>query len=364
MQIARAEVSFASQRIAYQRQETSLSLRAWVGPRRPDFEGRGVAGAARSPLHSLPVDSVSLSDQAKSCQCERAKDDAELDLSPEESVKLALIRRILEKLTGRDFKLLRPKDLKPQDGDAGAKVSEAIQQAEQRVRSQTAPGRAGFGLEVDYEETHLEVEQTSFSASGTIQTKDGQTISFDVDVSMSRAFAERHEVHIRAGDAALKDPLVINFDGLAAELTKTKFSFDLDTDGTVDQISFVGPGSGFLAIDANDDGTINDGSELFGPRSGDGLRELAAFDIDQNQWIDEADPAYQLLRVWSKDGSGNDRLLTLSQASVGAIYLRAAATQFDLRNDQNLLDGKVLSTGIYVREDGQVGTVQQIDLAA
>jgi len=56
-------------------------------------------------------------------------------------------------------------------------------------------------------------------------------------------------VSIRAGDAALTDPLVINYAGPAADLTSAKFSFDLDADGTDDHISFVSPGSGVLTLD-------------------------------------------------------------------------------------------------------------------
>ena len=54
-----------------------------------------------------------------------------------------------------------------------------------------------------------------------------------------------------------------------------KFKFDIDSDGKVDEISFVGKSSGFLALDKNEDGKINDGSELFGTKSGDGFSDLA-----------------------------------------------------------------------------------------
>lgn len=66
----------------------------------------------------------------------------------------------------------------------------------------------------------------------------------------------------------------------AASLTERDFAFDIDLDGHADQIAFVGTGSGFLALDRNGDGEINDGSELFGPESGDGFAELAAYDLN------------------------------------------------------------------------------------
>ena len=55
----------------------------------------------------------------------------------------------------------------------------------------------------------------------------------------------------------------------------------------MDEINKLAAGQGFLALDKNEDGEINDGGELFGTRSGDGFGELAVFDEDCNGWIDE-----------------------------------------------------------------------------
>ena len=65
--------------------------------------------------------------------------------------------------------------------------------------------------------------------------------------------------------------MVINFQGTGAELSDLRFTFDMDTDGMSEDNAFVGPGSGFLILDKNGDGVINDGRELFGPQSGDGF---------------------------------------------------------------------------------------------
>lgn len=159
------------------------------------------------------------------------------------------------------------------------------------------------------------------------------------------------------------DPLVINFDGTAAELTQTKFSFDLDSDGTQESISFAGPGAGFLTLDLNQDGIINSGAELFGPASGNGFVELAGYDQDSNGWIDENDAIYQKLRIWTKDADGNNQLFALGKKGIGAIYLGNAPTQFAIKDAANNLQGQVKSTGLFIRENGTAGTVQQVDLA-
>ena len=208
-----------------------------------------------------------------------------------------------------------------------------------------------------------EAEQTAFSAQGVVRTADGREIRFDLQLLMSREYYEESNISIRAGDAVRKDPLVINFNGTAAQLTDVKFDFDIDSDGQPDSISFVAPGSGFLALDRNGDGKINNGGELFGTQSGNGFADLAQYDSDGNHWIDENDPIYADLRVWTKDADGKDRLSTLAAQKVGALYLGNVSTPFSINNSSsNAQLGQLQSTGIYLNENGSAGTLQQIDL--
>jgi hypothetical protein len=194
-----------------------------------------------------------------------------------------------------------------------------------------------------------------------VKTADGAEVSIDLSVSMSRSFSAEISETVEMG-AALKDPLVINFSGTAAELTERKFHFDIDADGTSDQIHFVKPGSGFLALDNNGDGAINDGSELFGTQSGDGFGDLAAYDDDGNGFIDSGDSVFEKLRVFMQDGAGNRQLAVLGATGVEAIYLGHTSTPFEIKNERSELQGMIRETGLYVGEDGAAGTVQQIDL--
>lgn len=162
----------------------------------------------------------------------------------------------------------------------------------------------------------------------------------------------------------LVDPLVINLDCAVAEVKDMKFYFDLDADGEEEEISELGAGSGYLALDKNGDGVINDGSELFGTKSGDGFADLAAYDVDKNGWIDEADEVFSKLKIWTKDEHGENKLLDLKEAGVGAIYLGSADTRFSLNNEEtNATNAVIRKTGVYLREDGTAGTVQHVDLA-
>jgi hypothetical protein len=219
----------------------------------------------------------------------------------------------------------------------------------------------GWGLVYDAYASHYEGESMHFSAEGVVETRDGKRIEIQLELNLSREFFTEQRLSLRAGDA-LKDPLVINFDGNAAQLTRSKFRFDLDMDGRQEQISFVRPGSGFLALDKNQDGMVNDGGELFGPSGNDGFRELAGYDQDGNRWIDQNDAVYERLRIWSKDEAGKDRLIGLGQQGIGAIYLGHIDTPFKLTDSHNSALGQMNQTGLYIDEDGAVGTLQQIDL--
>ena len=208
-----------------------------------------------------------------------------------------------------------------------------------------------------------ESESTTFASSGMVKTQDGRSIDFNIEVSMSRAFTSQINT-LTTQNYIKTDPLVINLDTDIGSVTDQKFLFDLDSDGEEEEISFAGKGSGFLALDKNGDGRIGDGSELFGTKSGDGFKDLAAFDEDGNGWIDENDSIYSKLKVWTKDEAGNDYLINLKDADVGAIYLDNADTQFSLKDGNNRLNGEIKKTGIYLHEStGAAGTLNHVDLA-
>lgn len=216
-----------------------------------------------------------------------------------------------------------------------------------------------------YGEEHYysESEETTFSAEGKVVTADGREITFNVGLQMSRRFeeyySERYEVL-----QPMCDPLVINLDTAIAGVSDQKFLFDIDADGVLDNISSLNAESGYLALDLNGDGVINDGSELFGTKSGDGFKDLAKYDSDGNGWIDEADGIWSKLLIFTQGGSGETMLYGLSEKGVGAIYLGNVGTDFSLNSaSTNQVNAAIRKTGIFLYEDGNVGTVQHLDLA-
>ena len=264
--------------------------------------------------------------------------------------KWLILARLVASLTGHEIKILSGKL-----GSAGT--------ASQDSSGATGNGAAaaeGWGLTYTSTETYVETEQTSFEASGTV-TANGTNYAFSLSLDMDRSFTQTESTNIRAGDA-LKDPLVVNLGAGPATLSGQKMKFDIDVDGTEEDVPLLGDQSGYLALDKNGNGTIDNGSELFGPATGNGYGELAAYDEDHNGWIDEGDSVYARLGVWSK-GTETETLRTLKDLDIGALYTGATQTPFELKNAQNETEAKIMETSLYLREDGSAGTTQRMDVA-
>lgn len=385
MKIQSSDVHLTSQHLALQSHSKFESLTARVGKQRPDFENRTSKGKTSSP------DSVTLSDKSRAAMQAwlKSAQDAQANLAAppqtgskakfattqiddlnkalENDPRSMLILLMVEALTGKKIHVTSMADVSvdiatPAPPDPNQAANQA--QSQSQSSAPPPPSSAGYGLEYDFRESWSETESTQFSAQGVVKTSDGKEISFDLQLSMNRSYSREVTASIRMGDAQprQKDPLVINFGGTTAQLTSAKFSFDLDADGNSEQISFVGQNSGFIALDKNNDGKINDGTELFGAKSGDGFQELAAYDQDKNGWIDDNDAIFSQLKVWSKDAQGKDVLVGLKLSGVGALYLGKTATPFEIKTAANDSLGTVRASGVYLNENGSGGSLQQIDL--
>jgi hypothetical protein len=228
--------------------------------------------------------------------------------------------------------------------------------------TEAQPAAQGWGLSYDLQEETVETESTSFQAAGTVTTADGRTIEFAAAQVQERVEAQSASIAIRAGDAKKVDPLVLNLANTPVAF-KGSQSFDLNADGHAETIAGLDAGHAYLALDRNGNGTIDDGSELFGPASGDGFRELAATDSDGNGWIDEADPVFAELKLWSPASQDGNSLVGLADAGVGAIALQNVSTPFAIKSSGET-QGYVGKTGIFLRESGEAGTIQHVDLVA
>lgn len=351
MIISSSDISLTSKYSYLEKYEKTEELTMWIGENPSQAQENSPQSRDRVTLTEDAKNYLS-----KNQETSKVEED---DSTSGAGGSLFLIKLLIEAFTGKKINL---KDVSKIENDTEAEPpSDKSQEAGAEAQQ---PERQGWGLIYNSHESYYEHEKMMFKAKGTITTEDGREIDFKLHLKMDRKFMSEESINIRAGDAALIDPLVINYAGPSADLTSAKFSFDLDSDGENDSISFVKSGSGLLALDLNNDGVVNNGQELFGPGTGDGFSELGAYDEDGNDWIDEKDSVFSKLKIWTKDPEGNDYLYSLKEKNVGAIYLASADTEFNLKDNNNELNGQVEGTGIYVNENGTVGTVQQINLVA
>ncbi len=145
---------------------------------------------------------------------------------------------------------------------------------------------------------------------------------------------------------------------------KSDAAFDMDGNGTRDNVGWTTSNDGFLVIDRNANGLIDDASEMaFIGQDGTlqhGRAGLLALDSNGDGIISSEDDLYSELRVWvdaDKDGvtdSGEMRLL--SEHGIESISLNMTAVEETKKVGRNL----TLSTTVFTRTDGTTGTAGDV----
>lgn len=353
MIIANSTIQMTAQQDYREERSVRERLEVWGGDRPAN------SGTEPGSLLELPSVKVDFSSTGSVLAMHRQQQTVDLSspLDSRSRLNLMILEAMFKGITGREIQVSTPADLQGQ-GRTGVQslTVDGVPPA------QTVARAAEPGLVYQRQERYVEQERMSFNAQGTVRTTDGRQIDFSVALNMSREFVQESNLEIRAGSAVKIDPLVINFDGLGAALTQTRFEFDLDSDGTTEQIASLRPGNGYLALDRNGDGIINNGSELFGPTTGRGFAELAVFDEDGNNFIDEGDSIYHQLRIWMINEDGSSQLAALGDKNIGAIFLGHVSSPFQLKSADNQSLGEITHSSIYLIENGKVGVVQEINI--
>lgn len=235
----------------------------------------------------------------------------------------------------------------------------------ERADASGSPPSADFqnpGLSWDYTRTtsYSEEQDLQFNAEGVVRTGDGKEISFSLDLNVHWEYQSEETTRLSSENRKI-DPLIINFEGHSAQLSDQRFAFDINSDGKAESISRIGSGSGFLALDLNGDGRVNNGSELFGPATGNGFEELRKYDSDRNGWIDENDRIFSELMIWSSDPEGIMTLHSLKEKNIGALLLDNVDVSFFHKDLGNNVLAETRKMGIFLAEDDAPGSIQQVD---
>jgi trimeric autotransporter adhesin len=198
--------------------------------------------------------------------------------------KLSLQRALVEQLFGDKT-------------DKAASADGYVKQLEQRQAAASAPSQP------DTVTISTEAVELAKKNRAEITIKNGDTQIKVVLEHQESLRVEKTQTR-QTQQSKSSDPLVVDLSGTGISLTDVSagqgVSFDINGDGKTETVSWTAPQSGLLALDRNNDGTINSGNELFGDQHGavDGFAELAKFDGNNDGQITAGDSVYSKLGVW------------------------------------------------------------------
>lgn len=165
-------------------------------------------------------------------------------------------------------------------------------------------------------------------------------------------------------------PIVFDLDGDGLELVPYETSsveFDMDGDDIGDETGWVAADDGLLALDRNNNGTIDNIAEISFVSDAEGalsdLEGLRAYDSDQDGYLDADDTDYGRFLIWrdaNQDGvSQADELKSLADWGITAVNLSLTLTGQQPGQGGNVIFG----TTEYEKSDGTSGTVGDVYLA-
>lgn len=210
-------------------------------------------------------------------------------------------------------------------------------------------------------------DSISYKTQAIVKTQNNE-FNLDLDFSFTQKFYEKNEEKIDFEQLTFLDPLVINYNNETSgfDLINKEFSFkfDLNADGVDEELIQLNDGVGFLAIDKNSNGLIDNGKELFGPQTNNGFEELRVYDEDKNGWIDENDEIFKDLRIWKKTKGEEDILIALGEVGIGALYLKDSKIDLNINKSVDESLANLKSSSIFLKEDGTAGLLSSLDFIA
>ncbi|MGN0607181.1 MAG: hypothetical protein ACI4JM_11725, partial [Oscillospiraceae bacterium] len=168
------------------------------------------------------------------------------------------------------------------------------------------------------------------------------------------------------------DPLILDLDGDGFNIEKKEdgANFDLDKNGFAEKINWTKK-DGFLCLDLNGNGTIDDGGELFGDKTlladgttaKNGFEALAQYDGNGDGVIDENDEIFGSLRVWvDADGngaSGEGEMKTLAELGITSINLG-----YENVNAETDTEATIGNAAGFTLADGTKGSIGELWVSA
>ena len=169
-----------------------------------------------------------------------------------------------------------------------------------------------------------------------------------------------------------RDPLALDLDGDGIETRGAdgQVVFDHNNDGVKTGTGWLRPDDGWLVLDRNSNGTIDNGGELFGvdtvksdgTKASDGFDALSDLDSNDDGVFDAKDTRFADVRVWrdlNQDGvSQSNELSTLAANNIRSISLNKTTATTNLGNGN-----AQTATATFTRTDDTTGTAANLGLA-
>ena len=165
-------------------------------------------------------------------------------------------------------------------------------------------------------------------------------------------------------------PVMLDLDGDGLELVAADIStttFDMDLDGIADRTGWLSGDDGFLALDRNANGTIDDIREISFVEDAEGavsdLEGLQAYDSNANGFLDGGDERFAEFQIWrdiNQDGvSQTGELFSLSALGIAQVNLTLNLTG----EAPGGADNVIYATSEFLRDDGTSGAVGDVFLS-
>jgi hypothetical protein len=139
----------------------------------------------------------------------------------------------------------------------------------------------------------------------------------------------------------------LNGDGIQSLSINKGVKFDILNTGEKVSTGWISSGDGLLAIDTNNNGNIDDRSELFGGGVGEGFAKLGSFDSNRDGFVTANDADFGKLKVWQDKNTNGvtdaNELFALADAGIASLKV-AHTSNFTLDAQQNILGESSVAT--------------------
>ncbi len=277
-------------------------------------------------------------------------------------IKLQLMLLVLERYLGRpldisDYNIIKNNEKSSHTNEPVDETLAATNELLINIEGQLF--QQGDILSVEEWRDHE--QHLSYQVQGKF-TLNEQALSLDYNLFISNKRTSYSAVEMSA--AALKDPLIVQFGSQGLGNIKGQKDFHINQDNVIDELPIFAGDIGYLVYDKNNNQRADNGSELFGPTTGQGFNELTKLDSNNNGFIDAEDQQFAQLYIWQPNAKKNqtEQWLSLSDANIQAMSLSAVQTPFDFYDQQGEIQAQLRLSSFAITKEGYGRGVHQIDV--